>query len=129
MSKLKYKNTRLIESSDWDQLVSETYGRIYCFQQQDGCKDRGIFNITIPEKLDDDQMPDTIPEVVNGNKMGVKFSAWLARNPKEPIKQFNDHQLDLFWRRNFYPNVQMIANDLHEKGIIEAGGYTIIIDW
>ena len=37
--------------------------------------------------------------------------------------------LQLFWERNFYPDVQMIANNLHAKGLIEAGDYVIDIDW
>lgn len=28
-----------------------------------------------------------------------------------------------------YPDVQMIANDLHAKGLLEAGDYCIEIDW
>lgn len=34
---LKYNNTKLIELCDWDNLVKETYGRPYSFQQQYGC--------------------------------------------------------------------------------------------
>ena len=75
-------------------------------------------------------MPDSISEKINGNEMGVKFSSWLVRNPEEwngdPEKVMF---LDIFWERHFYPDIQMIANDLHEKGLIEAGNYTINIDW
>jgi hypothetical protein len=38
---LKYTLKRIIEDRDWDDLVSKTYGRIYCLQQQEGCRDRG----------------------------------------------------------------------------------------
>ncbi len=37
---LKFKIKSVIEVSDWDKLVSETYGRPYNFQQQDGTQDR-----------------------------------------------------------------------------------------
>ena len=40
--------------------------------------------------------------------------------------EFNNQ---LFWERNFYPNVNMIANDLHSKGLLESGEYIIVIDW
>jgi hypothetical protein len=127
---IKYKNTKVIEDSDWDNLVQETYGKPYHFQQQYGCQNRGVHNLTIPYEANDSEMPDSIPEVVNGEEMGVKFSAWLARDPKQPIKnQEFDYQLKLFWERNFYPDIQMVANDLHKKGLIEAGEYTINIDW
>ena len=39
---IKTKNVKMVEVSDWDKLVEETYGKIYSFQQQDGCKARGV---------------------------------------------------------------------------------------
>ncbi len=124
----------VIDVSDWDALVEETYGRPYNFQQQDGCKDRCRVQITIPDE-DWDCGNDTIPEVVNGEEMGVSFKAWLERDPQlllseiRPEYDNGKHSLNLWWERNFYPDVQMIANDLHAKGLIEAGSYVIDIDW
>jgi hypothetical protein len=128
---MKYKNVKVIELRDWDNLVQQTYGRPYDFQQQYGCQSRGKFNITIPsEETEDEDMNDSIPEVVNGDEMGVKFDVWLARDPKQPIRnQQFDFELDLFWSRNFYPDIYTVANDLHKKGLIEAGEYVIDIDW
>lgn len=75
-------------------------------------------------------MNDSIPEVVNGYEMGVKFEVWLARDPNQPItNQKYDWELELFWERNFYPDIHTLANDLHSKGLIEAGDYLINIDW
>jgi hypothetical protein len=37
-----------IDSSDLDELIQETYGRPYCFQQQDGCRDRSVHHVTVP---------------------------------------------------------------------------------
>jgi hypothetical protein len=42
------KNVKMIEVSDWDDLISKTYERPYSFQQQEGCKGRGTFNLDIP---------------------------------------------------------------------------------
>ena len=128
---MKMKNVKLIEVGDWDNLVSSTYNRVYQFQQQCGCQERGIFNLTIPSKYtEDEEMHDTIPENVNGEEMGVKFKNWLERDPKQPlINQKNDWELGLFWERNFYPDIYTVANDLYEKGFIEAGEYIIHIDW
>lgn len=125
------KNVKMIDVSDWDNLVSKTYGRPYSFQQQDGCKGRGIFDLTIPSKYtEDDDMYDSIPEVVNGDKMGVKFKVWLERDPKKPVgNETQDWMIGLFWDRNFYPDIETVANDLHKKGLIEAGKYKINIDW
>lgn len=128
---IKVTNKKVIECRDWDDLVKQTYGRIYNFQQQDGCQSRGVVNITIPsEYTADDEMYDNIPEVVNGSQMGVKFASWLARDPKQPIVgQTDNYELSLFWERNFYPDLYTVANDLYKRGLIEAGDYVINIDW
>lgn len=127
---IRTRTEKLIDVQDWDTLVTETYGRPYSFQQQDGCKDRDLVRITIPEEGCDFEN-DAVPEIVNGDEMGVSFKAWLARDPKQPLSSGREDSfgLELFWERNFYPDVQMIANDLYEKGLIEAGEYLINIDW
>lgn len=64
--------------------------------------------------------------------MGVSFAAWLARDPKQKLADPSaqeDYCLELWWHRNFYPDVQMVANDLHAKGLLDAGDHTILIDW
>lgn len=132
---MKFKTVQMIDVSDWDDLVSKTYGRVYSFQQQDGCQERGTFEITVPdgEPKDWDFENDSIPEKVNGREMGVSFAAWLARDPKQKLDTEDEwdreHGLDMFWERNFYPNIQMVANDLHAKGILAAGEYVIDINW
>jgi hypothetical protein len=126
---IKIKTKQVISVQDWDDLVMKTYGKPYMFQQQDGCKERGNFNLTIPGKGEDYEN-ETISEEINGEEMGVSFSSWLARNSKEWNGEKREKRfVNLFWERNFYPNVQMIANDLHTKGLIPAGDYTIEIDW
>ncbi len=124
-----YSLQKVISVQDWDDLVQTTYCRPYSFQQQDDCKERQRVHITIPDHPYDYEN-ETIPEVVNGDEMGVSFAAWLARDPKQPLPDRSDtFGLQLFWERNFYPDYQMIANDLHAKGLIEAGDYVIDIDW
>jgi hypothetical protein len=127
---MKIKNVKMIDESDWNELVEKTYGRTYDLQQQDGCKDRGIFNLTVPSKETNDFENDAVPEVANHSEMGVSFDAWLARDPKKPLPyEPEDFCLDLWWRRNFYPSIEMVANDLHKRELLEAGEYTINIDW
>lgn len=130
---LKYSKQKVIDVEDWDDLVTETYKRPYNFQQQDGCKERQRVYLTIPTNEPYDYENATISEIVNGDEMGVSFKAWLERDPKQSLdtgdKWDREYGLDLWWERNFYPNVQMVANDLHEKGLIEAGDYVIDIDW
>ncbi len=129
---LKTKKVNVIDDSDWDNLVSETYGRPYCFQQQDGCKERQHVSITVPVEHPEDYENDTVPEVVNHSEMGVSFKTWLERDPKQKLSSKDDQEswsLNIWWERNFYPHVDMIINDLHSKGLLEAGDYEIDIDW
>lgn len=126
---IKIQNKQLISVQDWDNLVVNTYGKPYNFQQQDDCKERGTHHMTIPGRAEDYEN-DTVPDEVNGSEMGVSFSAWLARDVNEwNGTGENSWSIDLFWTRNFYPDVQMVANDLHAKGLIPAGQYVIEIDW
>ena len=130
MCALEIKTRQQIEVSDWDKLIEDTYGKIYNFQQQDDCQSRGIVTIRIPDESNDEEMHDSIPFEVNGEEMGVKFKVWLETTPEDTRKHFNqDYQNVLFWKRNFYPDIQTIANDLHAKGLIEKGTYDIKIDW
>lgn len=131
---MKITQKNIISVQDWDDLVKQTYGRPYSFQQQDGCKQRGVHELTIPSRSED--FPNkSIPEIVNGDKMGVSFKAWLERDPKQPLRPYQNKIeteqwcIDLWWDRNFYPDITMIANDLHTKGLLPAGEYLINIDW
>ncbi len=125
------KTKQVIELDDWNALVVKTYGRPYHLQQQDGCRDRGTEEITIPAEASDHGRT-SIAEEVNGEEMGVSFAAWLARDPKQKLsdpEEQEDYCLELWWERNFYPDLQMVANDLYAKGLIEAGKHAILIDW
>jgi hypothetical protein len=130
---MKIRTEKIISLSDWNELVVKTYGRIYDFQQQDDCKERGLFRFSVPSKETYDYENDAIPEVVNDEEMGVSFAAWLARDPNKKLESEDEwdreHGLAMWWERNFYPDFQMVANDLHAKGLLEAGEYAIDIDW
>lgn len=121
----------VITVQEWDAIVKTTYGRSYSFQQQDGCRDRGTFEITVPAQADDYER-EAVPEQVNHETRGVSFKAWLARDPKQKLSNPEDQEdycLALWWDRNFYPDVQMVANDLHARGRLASGTHTILIDW
>lgn len=128
---LKTRKETVVDVNEWDNLVTKTYGKPYSLQQQDGCKSRGTEYLTVPETGPCDFENDSIPDKINGNERGVSFKAWLARDPKQPLADGCEDSfgVGLFWKRNFYPTKEMIANDLYSKGLIEAGEYMIIIDW
>ena len=127
---LKSRTKQCISCGDLDDLVVRVYGRPYSFQQQNGCKNRGDEeHVRVPTKNPEDYKKSSIPDVINGDEMGVSFAAWLARDPTEWNGDKNKRFLDLFWARNFYPHVEMVLNDLHAKGLVKAGDYVIEIDW
>ena len=125
---IRTRTKQVITCQDLDRIVTSTYGRSYCFQQQDGCKGRGTREVTVPTDGYDYEN-DTVPEKVNHPEMGVSFAAWLARDPKQSLNGEEGFGLELWWARNFYPSLDMILNDLHDKGLIDAGEYMIQIDW
>ncbi len=126
---MKIRLEQVIDLADWDDLVEKTYGRHYSLQQQDGCQGRGMIRISVPDEADDFEN-DSVPEEVNHKEMGVSFKAWLARDPKKPLPGRDDTWgLGLWWGRNFYPSLQVVANDLYDKGLLSAGDYSIDIDW
>lgn len=127
---MKIKDVKMIAVSDWDKLVSTTYKKPYSFQQQNGCQPRGIFHLTIPtEYTCDGEMNDEIPEIINGEEMGIKFEKWLERDPNQPVDGRTDCAISMWWERNFYPDIHTVANDLYKKGLIDAGKYVIEINW
>jgi hypothetical protein len=137
-TKIAFCDIKLITSCEWDRVVSEVYERPYCFQQQEGCRDRGIYHLSVPNKelaLEyDNEAFEQIAEIINGPSKRVKFATWLARDPKQPLNDMgeirsNSWEIELWWDRNFYPDIEVVANDLYSKGILPAGNYIILIDW
>lgn len=129
---LKFSTVRCVGVLDWDDFVTCVYGKPYMFQQQDGCKSRGVEYFSVPSNdWDGDEFENThIPFEVNGAEMGVSFESWLKTSPEDTRKHFNDDfENDLFWKRNFYPGLEMVVNDLHKKGLLEEGDYLIDIYW
>lgn len=127
---LKTKTVKAIELEDWNNFVTEVYGKPYNYQRQDGLKEKGAYPKSVPSRWTYDFKNTEIPFEVNGEEMGVSFETWLNTSPKDTIEYFkDDYENDNFWEETFYPDVNMIINDLHSRGLMEAGEYLIIIDW
>lgn len=129
---IKYSTVKVISVRDWDDLVKETYGKPYSFQQQNGCQERGNYHLEVdPNIIENDGCNDSIPEEINGDEMGIKFEVWLNTDPNihKERNSWDDRRVELFWERNFYPDIEIIAADLCKKGLIKKGSYTIDIDW
>lgn len=123
MTEINIKTIQQIRCQEWDRVVQEVYGKPYCYQQQDGCKDRGIDYISTSIDEETDYSDDILSEESNWEESdyGTPFCTWIDTEPKEYPR--------LYWERNFYPHVNMIANDLYKKGILPEGIYQIVIDW
>jgi len=109
----------LIDSSELDKLVKDTYEKPYCFQQQDGCKGRGTWEFSLPIEYPEDYINDEVN--FDNDEMGVSFSSWLA-TPPESFKE-------IYWERNLYPAAEILLQDMHLKGVLPEGDYLIRIDW
>lgn len=123
---IKVKIAKIIDEADFSALVREVYGRDYCYQQQDGCKDRGYYPMSVPEDSFDDNMPDDIAG--DEDQMGVKFKTWLEKDPKTPGYK-DDWKRRFWWERHFYPDFGTVVNDLYSKGKLEKGEYLLRTDW
>ena len=133
---LKISLLQVIDINDWDSFIEKTYGKIYSFQQQDGCKNRGLYRFSVGDyEIDEDYGHDEIPEVINGEIRCVKFDKWLSRSIEEPINDKKDIYgengiyIQLFWHRNFYPDFDVLVDDLYKRGLIKKGSYAIEVDW
>lgn len=127
---LKTKTVQRISTIDWDMIIIETYGKPYQYHHQFGVEEGEAADIIVPfgEWTWDFENAE-IPFVVNCEKFGVCFKTWLNTKPEETTKYFrNDFYNELFWTRHFYPDLSMIVNDLHARGLLEAGEY-IIVDY
>ena len=109
----------LIDSFELDKLVKDTYGKPYCFQQQDDCKPRGTYEFSLPIEYPEDYCRDEVN--LAKDEMGVSFSSWLA-TPPESFREIE-------WERNFYPDAEILLQDMHLKGVLPEGDYLIRIDW
>lgn len=118
--KLTGKPVTLIHELAFSKLVSEVYGRPYNFQQQgDMMGQESLKLFTVPTKYVEDHW------------QAVSMKQWLEATPPGPasapgIENFREQ---LRWRREFYPRLEEVVNDLHQRGLIDAGEYALHIWW
>lgn len=93
-------------------LVAEVYGRPYRFQQQGDMRGQDtIYRFMLPEQPGDAETPE--------------FDAWLAASPPD----VSDWKETMRWEREFYPDIDDVVNDLHQRGLLDAGDYAIHVWW
>lgn len=130
---MNYETVKLVESSELDRFVEEIYGKPFCFQQQAGCRSRGTISVTVPVKYlkDFEEGYDAKEVAESEGYYSVSLKDWLDRDPDEKFQSNEkyDWETIMIWQRNFYPDIDVIFDDLHKKGLIEEGKYLINISW
>lgn len=142
---IKVETWKVINESEFNEVVSKTYGRPYHLQQQG------------------DMLGNDTTHRIEVSKDGsegcsggsVSLNEWLAVDPEthkfpdprwettgkhlpddHPSKKFYPEFLepgtsyyDMHWERDFYPDMDELLDDLLEKGLIEEGTYQINVSW
>jgi hypothetical protein len=126
---LKYTLIKQIDDSNLTKVVQKEYGKPYCFQQQDGCQPRGTRHMSGSGFTYDCEEFNSITEAIKEDAYGVSFEDWLAADPNDPIFGEEVWEREMTFQRNVYPRLEYLINDIHAKGLIEAGEYQILIDW
>lgn len=128
--KIEFEPVCKLDVREWDELVQKHYGKPYDFQQQDGCKERQIVELEVPDpNAEDFDFQEELTSTALAGIEGVSFDQWENTDSSETFGEANPWYVEILWDRNFYPHVSMIVNDLHSKGILPEGKYMIDIDW
>lgn len=121
---LKYANVRYVDHLNFNDLVKDTYNKIYSLQQTYGGWDRQSFNFTATKN---GKFAEGLPTKINEDDWGegIDFKTWL----NTPCPKNCSFSEELFWERNFHPYFDDLVLDLCQKGLIEEGDYVMNIDW
>lgn len=121
------KTIEVVPCEEFDELVRKTYNRPYCIQQQNNTALETIVKININNAQDYPSVKiEGHPDVWDID--GVSFADWINRDPKEKLNDMmDDWEIDLWWQRHFYPELNTIAKDLYQKGLLDKKTYKILI--
>lgn len=116
--KLRTEKVFFVTYEDWDDFVSEVYGKPYSLEKQkEGISSTYVFDV--PNNWDK-QTDDTY----YNESYGVPLDYWKRLNADiytfSSIEDFNK-----FWHKEMFPDVRALLNDLNKQGIIETGKYVI----
>lgn len=139
MDKLEFEIKKVVEDYHWNAFVESVFGKepnTYNFQQQNGCRDRGLYLVRVfpsEEDLLDEQelLDEEISYKVNGygEMFGVSLKTWLNTSKEDTkSKVGKDYLNDLFWARHFYPTIEELVAYLYKLGLLEEGDFYIEID-
>lgn len=96
---MKVQIKKFVPVHVWNGFVREVYGRSYNLESQEDYCNGSVLFLTIPTSYDgDDDMNDSIEEIVQGLEKGVKFKTWLSRDPLQPLltRRYDEWELETF---------------------------------
>lgn len=121
---IKSKIKHVISSAAWNKQVSKIYGRPYSIEDQ--FEFNRVLGFKVPNRSFD-FANETVEENEDTKETGVNFKSWIARDPDQKIGSDPcAFVTTLWWYRAFYPDIEVLANDLFKKGLLERGEYVII---
>jgi len=100
----------VLDEYHFSQYVSEHYKRPYCLQQQgDKLSNGSAVFLSVPG------------EGCGDHYEAVSLEEWL----NTPVDAY---KYDFEFTRECYPELEIVASDLHAKGLLAAGEYIIQVD-
>ena len=121
---IKSKIKHVISSAAWNKQVSKIYGRPYSIEDQ--FEFNRVLEFKVPNRSFD-FANETVEENEDTKETGVNFKSWITRDPDQKIgSDPRAFVTTLWWYRAFYPDIEVLANDLFKKGLLERGEYVII---
>ena len=118
--RLSHYQATVLHESEFSDLVRQTFERPYSLQQQGDMHSQESFvRFDVPADREEEE-----------HWQAVSMEEWLAATPPDPedrsMEAFTDR---LRWDREFYPQLDSVANELHARGQLDAGTYVLHVWW
>ncbi|MEU7631747.1 hypothetical protein AB0C34_17415 [Nocardia sp. NPDC049220] len=109
---LNPRTVTLMGEGDFSRFISQVYGRPYQLQQQREClSQNSLVEFTVPAE--------------ESECSGPSLAQWQATPP--PTR--GDSREQVRWKREFFPQLEDVVNDLHTRGLLPAGEYALDVSW
>lgn len=120
---IPFKVVKMIDVKDFDRLVEDTYKKPYTLQLQELSK--SPLRIVVPDPDAEDYENNATPTIYN-QLIGVSFKKWLETDPATNLPgDYHGFYTKSWWEYSFFPNLGIVINDLHAKGLLDEGEYYI----
>lgn len=117
---IRVQDVKLIHESELSKRVAEMFERPYQLQQQGDML--GQDSVVIADVPAEPEFDLDLPS----------FLEWSTRdvNLEPPGESWHyPWQRELWWHREFYPDLQEVLNELHRLGELPEGKYAIHVWW